>query len=401
MQSAHLGSRVILSCNSSSIPKWYHNKKRLAVTRQEIVLENVNKSNRGLYTCRGMDSAGKNTVKTFRLVVISKEDRIIPKHVRAPVGGKAKFRCDSGNFKATFTHNHDVLPKNAYVHESTLLVYNVTFSNGGKYICSGLDGSYLQFVAEAYLIVVDKKMISPMELIVCQYCTAKFSCRSDTLPKWLFNGRMIPSNAHPNSKHLLNIYSVESYNEGYYECLGTTREGYEFSAMAYLRVIFLDKHRVVPHYQEVYVGQRARIICNSSSHVYWKFNETTSVPSNVFITGRALNIPKTKLENAGLYYCISKDVDEDYHFYSPSELIVLKKCQSPKMKNGNVTLRGTTALFKCNKYYKLQGSSALKCQPGGEWMERLPYCKLDLSGVVSHFKYDISILMICLEVAIH
>jgi len=66
--------------------------------------------------------------------------------------------------------------------------------------------------------------------------TAAIECISYTEGEWLFMERFIPRNAVP-SINVLNIYKVNEYNAGLYECQGSNIHRQIFSALSMLYVI--------------------------------------------------------------------------------------------------------------------------------------------------------------------
>ena len=67
--------------------------------------------------------------------------------------------------------------------------------------------------------------------------TATFACHSSTLPFWTHDRKLLQHNAYPSRDRTLTILEVELANNGYYECMGTTSNGFNFAARALLLVL--------------------------------------------------------------------------------------------------------------------------------------------------------------------
>ncbi len=342
-QTVTVGSKVTITCNSYSTPFWYHNSKLLDTIELELVLDKVKKSDRGVYVCRGIDSEGIEFLDSSILILIVKEDRLQPKTNRVELRKTTLFQCDSGD--VTFKFNGNELPKNSWVNGSTLVIYEVNYYHNGIYSCHGTDKTFLYFIAEAELIVVDQRKIQPSSINARQHSNVSIYCLSHTLPKWLLNGKMIPSNAEATNDRRLIIEDVQFYNEGLYECLGRVKvrkHYYEFSASSYVSVLILDHKKMFPPHQQVYIGQMALIKCISDIPVEWTFDTDKEVPTNVDTMQSMknlgmyiLNIKKATKQNTGTYRCIGKDEDGGYAFHSYAKLQVIRKtCKSPELKNG-------------------------------------------------------------------
>ena len=65
---------------------------------------------------------------------------------------------------------------------------------------------------------------------------AKFTCLSHSRSVWFFKDNFLPINARLINGTNLLIEKVEKYNDGSYECDGTTTEGELFHAQCFLLV---------------------------------------------------------------------------------------------------------------------------------------------------------------------
>ena len=57
--------------------------------------------------------------------------------------------------------------------------------------------------------------------------SVKFTCARSQYVKWSFNGEKLPPNCYPfhiGIRPTLEIFGVQLYNAGYYECIGQTKQ---------------------------------------------------------------------------------------------------------------------------------------------------------------------------------
>ena len=394
---------------SISLCKWTHNEEPLRIPVNITILDGspinivtidkVQKSDRGIYKCRGKDLQGKTFVAWSALtVLVTDNSRIHPEVFKSEVGTTVIFTCNSTR-QVHWNSKDSSLPGNAIVVGHVLSIFKITLSNGGIYFCIGAHDLYLQFTARCELIVYDQKRIHPRSQTVLESDNTYFKCNSHTIPLWLHNDKIIPSNAEPDIEGMIHIQGAKYMNEGYYECLGRTRTGLEFSAKGKLKVLLYVNNKIVPPYQQVYFGQPALITCISNTRAQWSFNNGL-LPHNVKLQTDTpvhyLSIASVEWLNVGTYQCEGRDDAMNYSFYAQAMLEV-SECQRPKLKHGsvNATQRdlGIIAKYSCQSGFTLHGSALRQCHINGEWSGVMPYCRLSKNNDSNNLK-NMSILIV-------
>ena len=413
------GGVAQIFARSVSLCKWTHNEEPLRIPvnftildglpTNIITIDEVQRLHRGIYKCRGKDVKGKKFVVWSTLtVLVTDNSRIQPGVFKSEVGTTVTFTCNSTR-QVHWSHKDSSLPGNAVVVGHVLTIFKITLRNGGIYYCFGTHDLYLQFMARCELIVYDQKRIHPQSQTVFESDNTHFRCNSDTIPLWLHNDKIIPFNAVPDIEGLIHIQKAKYMNEGYYECLGRTSKGLEFSAKGKLKVLLHVNTKIAPPYQQAYFGQPVIITCISDTMVQWSFNNGL-LPLNAKLQTDTplhyLSITSVEWSNIGTYQCEGTDEAMNYSFYAEAMLEVSESCQRLKLKHGSVTVTqidlGIIAQYSCQSGFTLHGSALRQCRINGEWSGVMPYCRLSKNNVSNRFEnmsffIVLLILFVCIK----
>lgn len=159
-------------------------------------------------------------------------------------GEMVTFNCLINNEAVSdiaWTRNHGFMPPNHKVIDNTLIIYNITASDTGYYICSYKDKStyvYLGLVRRGHPITHVKIPSMTKQINVVEGDSVEIDCKVvgelDTDLRWEKHLSVLPDNAAVENNKL-KISNVQIANYGYYECLGQNILG-NFSDFIYLDV---------------------------------------------------------------------------------------------------------------------------------------------------------------------
>ncbi|KAL7865382.1 hypothetical protein SRHO_G00106290 [Serrasalmus rhombeus] len=305
-------------------------------TMQKLIIQSVQLSDAGVYTCRAGDNAlifKVNVREPPVMIVYPKEDVHLDRHVPEEIVLSCELSRPNG--KVTWLKDGQKLQESENIKLKTegpyrrLKILHSRVEDSGEYVCDTADDSkffYLSIKEPPVRIVSPSQ--SQMEL--CQQTSERMvlSCeisRPNASVRWYRDGLEVEENNNlilevDGVYRRLIIPETTVSDSAEYVCDTADDSVTFFVNIAEPPVRFI-RPRKMAYEVEKFVGQTVVLDCEvsrSNAEVSWKKNrEEIDENSNITITedgsSRQLTIHSAVLEDTGQYVCDAKDDVMDFH----------------------------------------------------------------------------------------
>ncbi|XP_062504884.1 hemicentin-1-like isoform X2 [Corticium candelabrum] len=333
-------STVLLQCTIDRTVKppitlwWYFNGQRLsnethprhhALADGRLVIDEVEASDAGLYTCRAENSAGAISNSIVLDVYMPVKISQGPSASAALIGSAAVFRCEA-NGSPPPTYGWRIngalvedIPKRYETRGNMLIISDVKRSDEGVVTCVASNGNQsMRADARLDVLVAPFSVQAVSDVAETKGRTAKLACAVDGSPKpevtWKKDGRNLTSDVRyrisAGVSSVLAIDRLKLADSGRYTCVATSPLG-SVSSSANLQVYELPISRV-----DLYTQQTRRIRgsvtfpCDATGvpppRIIWLTESGGPLPDNIRYSVSkegSLIILDLQLQDAGEFVC--------------------------------------------------------------------------------------------------
>ncbi|CAG5007139.1 unnamed protein product [Parnassius apollo] len=222
---------------------WYFNRARILLTDRitmhhngSIVIEKIQQTDAGQYTCHAENLNGKITAEAVLEVMVAPAFITVPQDQVVTIGETAEFRCTArGAPKPVITwyRNTMVLPPSENIifsdNNENLTILQVTTDDDGLYHCRAENSQGLTEISA--ILKVDEAQIIPPKIILKPEDTDAFKetsvqmpCEVDAEPPATIEWRKDGSRIEPNDRISISIIgsliinNITITDSGRYEC---------------------------------------------------------------------------------------------------------------------------------------------------------------------------------------
>uniref|UniRef100_W5K7R4 Obscurin-like protein 1 n=1 Tax=Astyanax mexicanus TaxID=7994 RepID=W5K7R4_ASTMX len=314
-------------------------------TIRKLIIQSVQLSDAGVYTCRAGDSAliFKVNVRPPVMIVYPKEDVHLDRHVPEEIVLSCELSRPNG--KVTWLKDGQKLQESENIKLKTegpyrrLKILHGRVEDSGEYVCDTADDSKFFHLSIKPPVRIVSPSQSQMEL--CQQTSERMvlSCeisRPNASVRWYRDGLEVEENHNlileVDGVYRRLIIPETTVNDSAEYVCDTADDSVTFFVNIAPPVRFI-RPRKMAYEVEKYVGDTVLLDCDVSrtnAEVSWKKNgEEIEENSNITITedgsSRQLTIHSAELKDAGKYVCDAKDDVMDFHVKLLAPLTFLRK----------------------------------------------------------------------------
>ncbi|CAK1588655.1 unnamed protein product [Parnassius mnemosyne] len=244
---ARLNENVRFDCVAKGNPAphivWYFNQARMLLTDRitmhhngSIVIEKIQHTDAGKYTCHAENVKGKITAEAVLEVMVAPAFITVPKDQVVTVGETAEFRCTArGAPKPVITWYRDtmVLPSSENIiysdNNQNLTILQVTTDDDGLYHCRAENSEGLTEISailkvEEAQIIPPKIILKPEDTDAFKETSVQMPCEVEGEPPATIEWRKDGSRIEPNDRISISVIgsliinNITITDSGRYEC---------------------------------------------------------------------------------------------------------------------------------------------------------------------------------------